>query len=944
MFSDLWSVGILRFFCKEEENCQICRICHKITIIGRAGPLIKAHFTDIMLFSTIQSIVHQVLYIRNGVQNNYSGNEPIKHSRVNCVKSVLSIRKNAPYVVVILTIMAVSSCTALRPAEPDEPDIILEEWVVPGGPIQMLRELTWDLHHQKLRVRFQFEKEQVIGSTEMLFSSEKNQSELVFDAKTMKFDSIYDARTDHVFEYVQDSAIVTVNLDREYASGDTLVLGISFVSEPPRRGLYFINPRGEDPVKPTQIWTLGQPEDNSFWFPTIDHPAERATQETWISVPDHFQTLSNGLLIESRIMPGDSLRTDYWRLNQPHAPYLFVLAVGEYEIIEEKKGDIIYRYYIESDFVNYVSDIYKNTHHMIRYTEEVTGVPYPWDPVYAQAPVHDFIARGMENTTATLLYDAVQFDKRAAQDLSNQDLIMHEIVHQWFGNLVTCKDWANLPLNEGFANYFESAYRQYNDGQDEYLWKNHNDRILYFEEAGLYRRPLIFFQYQIPEDMYDRHTYQKGGQVLRMLHDYLGDDLWWEGVHLWLERHAFEAVDVFDLQSVFQDVSNRDLSFFINQWFLEPGHPYLEVSHEIFGERAVLNINQIHDTNRQPIFTLYPEVLIKYENGSKRERIQIDEIQNEYLFEANRNIIDIVVDPERVQLAQYFRDISLSTLMRRLRSEHLLVRIEALSMAGDFIEYRTVRNRINEMAKNDPFWGVRLSAYGLISDFSAAFDPDEAMELAFHATYYNEKNYQVRQRAMDILRNMESIDSVYMEYIKNHLVQMMADPSYFAAANAIVAAGELFPHDVAKMVEPYAGMDSYQGEVKNAVAMALSESLSAHQEKISANDMHLHILLGYASEPGDKVYSYVALSHLLENAEKIEKKDHERIAKLFINRLNDPYKRYRLLALEGLTRYGTADHLDLLYDILEESDLQADERSALKGAIRIIEYNDRFVD
>ncbi len=889
-------------------------------------------------------MVHHVLHMSNRIRNSNSVNIPITHSRICCFKSDFSILKNVSLVVVILAIMAVSSCGALRNAEPVEPVTILEDWIIPHGPEQVLRELTWDLHHQKLHVRFDFEKEQVIGTTEMLFSSERSQSELVFDAKTMMFDSIYDVRRDRIFEYVQDSAIVTVHLDREYTAGDTLVLGISFVSEPPQRGLYFINPRGEDPVKPTQIWTLGQPEDNSFWFPTIDHPAERTTQETWISVPDHFQTLSNGLLIDSRILPGDTLRTDYWRLHQPHTPYLFVLAVGEYEITEDKKGDILYRYYIEPEFADYVSDIYKNTDTMVRFIEEVTGVSYPWDPVYAQAPVHGFIARGMENTTATLLYDAVQFDKRAAQDLSNQDLIMHEVVHQWFGNLVTCKDWANLPLNEGFANYFESAFRQYVNGQDEYLWKNHNDRLRYFEEAGQYRRPLIFSQYQIPEDMYDRHTYQKGGQVLRMLHDYLGDTLWWEGVNLWLERHAFDAVDVFDLQSVFQDVSNRDLSFFIDQWFLEPGHPYLEISHQISGNRAVLNISQIHDADRQPIFTLYPEVLIVYENGAKRERIRIDKIRNEYLFKADENIIDIVVDPERVQLAQYFRDISASTLFNRLQSEHMLVRAEALSMAGDFIEYRNVRKRISEMARNDPFWGIRLSAYDLVSDFAVKFDPDVAVNLAFHATYENEQHYQVRQRALDILRNMELPVSAYMEDVKHHVTVMMADTSYFTAAYAIETAAELFPYDVAEMVEPYAGMDSYQDVIKNAAATALSGSLTVTQDTVSSDDKLLHQLLGYASEPGDKVYSYIALSGLIENVEIIKKAEQPGIAKLYVNRLNDPYQRFRLLALEGLSRYGTAEHVDLLNERLEKDNLQNEERRALKDVIRVIEYNARFAD
>jgi aminopeptidase N len=839
--------------------------------------------------------------------------------------------RNATIALIILSILVTASCTALFMEEArDEHAEVQEGWVIPDGPMQVLRERTWNLHHQKLRVRFQFEREQVIGDTEMFFTSKGTQSEVIIDAKTMVFDSLYDARTGRNFSYVQDSAMVTVQLGLEFQEGDTLVLGISFVSTPPQRGLYFVNPRGEDPVKPTQIWTLGQPEDNSFWFPTIDHPAERATQETWISVPDRFQTLSNGLLLDSRVLPGDSLRTDYWRLHQPHAPYLFVLAVGEYEIVEEKRGDILYRYYVETDFLQTVDLIYKNTVDMVRFSEEVTGVPYPWDPVYAQAPVHDFIARGMENTTATLLYDAVQFDLRAAQDLSNQDLIMHEVIHQWFGNLVTCKDWANLPLNEGFANYFESAYRLHNDGRDEYLWKNHNDRLRYFTEAERYRRPIIFYRYGIPEDMYDRHTYQKAGQVLRMLHDYLGDEPWWKGVRLWLERHAFDAVDIFDFQSTFEDASGLELYPFIEQWFLKPGHPYLDVSHEIYGNRAELTIRQVHDTTRQPLFTLYPEVLVITESGEMRERVRVDGPEHRYSFESNYEIRDVIVDPDRVQLAQYFRDISISSLTQRLQSDHLLVRAEALSMAEDFMEYATVRSFIADMALNDAFWGIRLTAYGLLSDYAWLYDLDEALSYAFHAVHDNEEAFEVRVEALNILRNLEIPDSIMHEKVFNHLTEMMADTSYFVSAAAIVASGELFPKRSATMAGPYMDIESYQDVIKTSVIRSLATS-----EESTA----VAAIMALADDPGERRYRQLALNHLRQSIRLLDDSDRILANELTGRIIHDPIREYRLIAYSMIVELGSTDFLDALHKILEENDPDLEERRAIKDAIRVLQYN-----
>lgn len=843
--------------------------------------------------------------------------------------------KNALLPLLILVFLSVSSCgpfvtPAADPDAPEEPD-----WIIPEGPVQELRELTWDLHHQKLWVRFNFEREQVIGQTEMLFTSDMKQDELIFDAKTMEFDSVYDVRSNQKFEYRQDSAIVTVDLGSEFEEGDTLVLGIDFVSSPPERGLYFVNPRGEDPVKPTQVWTLGQPEDNSFWFPTIDHPAERATQETWITVPPHFETLSNGLMKESRMEPGDSLRTDYWRLNQPHTPYLFVLAVGEYDIVEELEGDILYRYYVEPEFAPTVDRIYENTADMILYSEKKTGIAYPWDPVYSQAPVHDFIARGMENTTATLLYDAVQFDERAARDLSNQDLIMHEIIHQWLGNLVTAKNWANLPLNEGFANYFESSYRLHNNGRDSYLWKNQNDRITYFNEAEDYRRPVIFNQYQVPEDMYDRHTYQKSGQILRMLHDYLGDDTWWEAVRTYVEKFSFDAVDVYDLQQVYEDVSETDLDWFFEQWFHEPGHPSLEKEVSIRGNSAEMTVYQVQDTARQPVYRLHPEVLIKTESDSFIEEVKIEEMVETFSFEADSEITDVILDPDRVQLAEYYIDPELDQIKQRLGDDRLLVRSEALALLPEYLENADVREIIARLAREDDFWGIRMTAFELVSETIGYFTDRQAFDLALHAVYDNEKRYEVRSQALEILPGRDLDDEEMRLSVQEHLVSMMEDTSYFVSADAIVLTGELFPEDAAELAAVYKGQSSYQNVIKNAVADALI---------MSDTDESREMLMLLAEEPGDVQYSYEALSHLSALIPEMDETMRQEIQPLFMERIGDPYAKYRMLAYQAVVALGVIDAIDDLEQAAGRDGISEEEKSEIKRAIRVLEFERNELD
>lgn len=834
---------------------------------------------------------------------------------------------------VISTMLVASSCASIDIIEETTPSPITdEEWILLDGPVQELRELTWDLHHQKLRVRFDFEREKVIGHTELLLTSEREQSELVLDAKTMEFDSLYHIPSGRNFAFYQDSATVTLQFDSTYAEGDTLIVGIDYVATPPERGLYFVDPRGEDPAKPSQIWTLGQPEDNSFWFPTIDHPAERATQETWISVPSRFSTLSNGQLMESRITGGDSLRTDYWRLNQPHAPYLFALAVGEYEITEEIRDDLLYRYYTESEFTEMVDKIYQNTVDMLQFSEEKTGRAFPWDPVYAQAPVHDFIANGMENTTATLLYDGVQFDQRASRDLSNQNLVMHELIHQWLGNLVTAKNWANLPLNEGFANYFEAIYRLHNDGKDSYLWKIQDDRISYFEEAREYRRPVIFDRYRVPEDMYDRHTYQKSGQILRMLHDYIGDDRWWKGVETWVDKFSYDAVDVHDLQRVYEDVTDEDLSWFFEQWFHEPGHPYLDIYREILDNRAVLSITQIQDTTRQPVYTLYPEVLVIFEDGSTaEERIEIDDIQQEIVLDFNKPVSDVIVDPDRVQLAEYYLTLDDATLMRRTESDHLLIRSEAIAMLSENMQDSAViQDRIGTISVQDPFWGIRLQAFELLGDHTEMLPQDEILSLLEYATYDNEKNYRVRREALELLRNMDFENAENRERVRKHLRVMLADISYFVSAEAIRLTGEIFPGETAAMVSHYADRTSYQNIIRNAVSEALM-----HSESRESRDLMKKL----AEEPGNKEYSYRALEYLADLIRKSDSGEEKALKALFIKRLDDPYARYRMLAYDVMVELGATDQLEKLYRLRERNDLDQQERQKLKDTIRALEYD-----
>ena len=323
---------------------------------------------------------------------------------------------------------------------------------------------TYDLLHTKLKVKFDWEQQYLNGYAWLRLKPYFYPTDsLVLDAKGFDIHnvSLHTADTLSPLEFSYNNRKIHIQLDKQYTRHDTFGVFVDYTAKPNElkttagnaitsdKGLYFINPLGEDKDKPKQIWTQGEPEASSCWFPTIDAPNERTTQEIYITVDDKYKTLSNGVLAEST-MNDNGTRTDYWKMDLPHAPYLFMMAVGDFAVVKDKWRDMEVSYYVEPKYEKYADDIFGNTPEMIDFFSDKLGVDYPWDK-YSQIVVRDFVSGAMENTTATVHMENLQQTKREMLDGDYEDYISHELFHQWFGDLVTCESWSNLPLNESFA-------------------------------------------------------------------------------------------------------------------------------------------------------------------------------------------------------------------------------------------------------------------------------------------------------------------------------------------------------------------------------------------------------------------------------------------------------------------------------------------------------------
>ena len=363
----------------------------------------------------------------------------------------------------------------------------------------------------------------------------------------------------------------------------------------PRRGVYFLAPDAKVKDRPRQVWTQCQDEDARHWIPCHDKPHMKMTSEIRVSVPNGLVVLSNGELIASETPSGKKPWSYHFKLDQPHPSYLITLVAGDFVIVEDRNAvtgpgkTVPVRYYVPPARKKDTARSFGETPRMIELFSRLTGVPFPWQR-YSQIVVSDFIFGGMENTTATTMYEHVLLDERAALDISSTDLVAHELAHQWFGDFVTCRDWSHAWLNEGFATYLEHIEREDRLGRDEYDFGVSFDNDTYLHEANArYARPIVCRDYNEPIDLFDRHLYEKGGLVLHMLRRELGDEQFWAGIREHLTSHAYGIVETNDLQRAFENVSGRSLERFFDSWVYRPGHPDLKV--KVSWEDGLLSVS-----------------------------------------------------------------------------------------------------------------------------------------------------------------------------------------------------------------------------------------------------------------------------------------------------------------------------------------------------------------
>lgn len=718
-----------------------------------------------------------------------------------------------------------------------------------------------DLIHTKLELRPNWTTQEMYGVATITFKPHfYPQSTLELDAKGFDVQMVRMKNQDLKFDY--DKRVLKIDLGKTLTRKDSAQVQIVYIAKPNElplggseaitadKGLYFINADGKDPEKPRQIWTQGETEANSCWFPTIDTPNQKTTLEIYItldkaSTEAKYVTLSNGKLISSKVN-SDGTRTDYWRQDKPAAPYLTMIAVGDFrKVVDPNYKNFEVSYYVEPKFERYAMNIFGRTPEMISYFENILGVKYQWDK-YSQIAVREYVSGAMENTTATVHGDFVQKDNHQLADDNDDGVIAHELFHHWFGDLVTAESWSNLPLNESFANYSEYLWTAHKYGQDEADLVAYIAFNQYFNEAQEKQEPLIRYRYADKEDMFDSHSYAKGGRILHLLRKQVGDEAFFTALKLYLTQNAFKTGEIDQLRLAFESVTGEDLHWFFDQWFTKPGHPDLQVTQEYSSGKLKLNITQIQDTTYSPTYRLPLQVEIWSNNQRAIHNILVDKVTNTFEWNLASAPQMVCLDPENTLVGRVlFKKSKEDYIFQYYHAERIPARLNALevltyvpdndSTAVSPALDKDIRKVLIDATK-DKFWRVRQLAVQKLYDY----DGDDFLEVerALQSRVQNDERSYVRADAIIAMKGFQNAQNDKL------FRQALSDTSYTVQAAALEAILASKPSDAAELAKKYES--SFNTAIFSAVANYFSEEaaperfewFAQHISKMSGGDLY----------------------------------------------------------------------------------------------------------
>ncbi len=786
-------------------------------------------------------------------------------------------------------------------------------------PYQWPRSHDYDVQHYKIALSFDWVKRSVTGETTITFRPFKDGlTELEIDAGHMQIKSVKLASGNALkYRYEGDEKLY-VTLDHGYNPAQDVAVVIDYTATP-TQGLTFITPSEADPTRPYQIWSQGEAKTNHYWFPCYDYPNDKATSEMIATVEDKYQVVSNGELVGVTSDAGKKTKTWHWKMDRPFSSYLVSIIVGQYEQVKGQFKSIpvvsnVYPGHLEEGRVSF-----GKLPDMVAFFSEKIGYDYPYNK-YAQTLVRDF-GGAMENVTATTMTDNALHDERAHLDLSSDEIASHELAHQWFGDLLTCRDWGEIWLNESFATFFEALWTEHDKGKDAYLYEMLGNQKGYYQtwDQGN-RRPIVTKRYGDPDALFDTYAYPRGGAVLNMLRFTLGEELFWKAINHYVKKYQWQNVETSQLVVAIEEATGQNLGWFFDEWVYKMGHPEFTITSNFDPSAKSLKMtvkqtvskDDKHPWFEQPeYFTMPVDIAVTTLSGEHVHRVWIDQPEKEFTFDVDSKPLIVNFDRGNYLIKKVKFDRTEEELAYQLlHDKDSMGRVLAASqLAANHSD--TAAKALSEAARSDAFWGVRIEA----TEALAGFNTDPARQGLLEAV--KDKDSRIRREAIKGLAKFKdpNLADLFVKIINS-------DPSYFAISEAATALGQTGAPQAYALLTETLKQESWNGTIR---AGAISGLAALGDPKA------LEIGMKYAA-PGNPASVRGAAFKLLASAGKGNKQALD----VLISALEEPSLQVKFNALQAIQATGDPRALPALEKLAKSDDLPGFARGFVMNVINQI--------
>jgi aminopeptidase N len=705
--------------------------------------------------------------------------------------------------------------------------------------------------------------------------------------------------------YMHDGKKLTVLIGRPWTAGQEATLRVDYRVENPKEGLHFFGPTKDEPEAPLIVWSQGEPISNHYWFPCIDAPDQRQTTEIVVTVPEGFEAISNGKLLSRKPNPDSKTVTFDWRQDKEHPAYLVTLVIGQFDVVREEWDRVPVLYYVPKGSKDKVTTTFARTRDMLGFFSKRFGIHYPWDK-YAQVVAYSY-GGGMENTSATTMGDILQ-DQRSSLDRDSDGIIAHELAHQWWGDLVTCRDWSHLWLNEGFASYAEALWDENRYGPDAYdynMYQKSRSAV-----AGGKSRPVVDRRYPTPASMFDARSYPKGAWVLHMLRRRVGDNAFWKAIQIYGSERRLQGAETSDYRRTVERVSGRNLERFFYDWTERPGSPVVEVTTEYVpaSQQARLVIKQTQ--TEEPFH--FPLTVRLHTAGSAKPVVleqDITDRENTLLVPLTGTPTRVEVDPEQTLLGEIketkSRDLWAAQL---LQGSSVPTRLRAVAHFRDSKSDED-RELLAEALGKEKFWGVQTE----IASTLATLGGDKAREALLQGV--KQANPRVRRACLDGLARLPKnaqIAEAALEVLRKD------EPSYGVCGAAMLAYAKHGGKDVVAVLTPWLSRPSHYDSLRASALVALSETSDLAM---------LDSLINYAKAGNARNTRVAALRGLVQLAQKAKPNEAQtkQIVSVFTSGLEGDNRMMQFMVLNSVREPGPLSSA-LLPAVEKMSRDAADER------------------